>query len=155
MVDQNVHVDLLFCLFLLVQGQTFLIIYPKWSCSQSTKISSSFFLSFFQHFDGPYLLSLKADLHQTWSKVVMGQSHHYVWPTGVKSHLRSNEVKKTIFTRKVSTPLRYKILSCNLVARLVLTFSTKVITLKNCLGSNGVMRPQKRVKFSSLSDFKN
>ena len=150
------------------------MIFPKWSCSQSTKISSSFFLSiwdcksqmvcflvrsfflsFFQHFDGPYLLSLKADLHQTWSKVVMGQSHHYVWPTGVKSHLRSNEVKKTIFTRKVSTPLRYKVLSCNLVARLVLTFSTKVITLKNCLGSNGVMRPQKRVKFSSLSDFKN
>ena len=75
MVDQNVHVDLLFCLFLLVQGQTFLIIYPKWSCSQSTKISSSFFLSFSMTFNGPYLLSLMADLHQTLSKVVMGQSY--------------------------------------------------------------------------------
>ena len=104
-------------------------------------LSSSFsFLSsfFWQHFDGLYLRHAWCDFDETWAKVTGSAPIYVTWLLRGQRSRRGHGVKKSIFTKKVSTPQRYKVLSWNFGAWMVSTFSTKVMGWQKYVGSNGV-----------------
>ena len=78
------------------------------------------------------------DFDQTWSKVPGSPPIYVTWLSRGQRSRRGHGVKKSIFTKKVSTPQRYKVLSWNFGAWMVSTFSTKVMGWQKYVGSNGV-----------------